>query len=297
MWLKRLASVLSSILIYSISIAQSNQSSIWSPQVRIDGSDLPVTGVTIDINSKNYFPSNELGVVPIPLAILKISDTINVRHIGFETKKIIVTNLNELLSVILLKEAAITLNEVKIIENKKKSKTLEYGPNSFSISHYLTAFNRKYALYLPKYENEGYIKEIIINMSNKANGINAPFKISLYKKNNKSEFPSEQLMEGFIVSNKKSEKSFSIDISYLGIKIPDEGVFIVFETLPQEYYSNDILKIHGWQLNKLPSLKYSSFPKKFNKDFYSLIHFGNAGWVKMPNLEFQFQAKILTLND
>ncbi|WP_410221400.1 hypothetical protein [Pedobacter sp.] len=134
-------------------------------------------------------------------------------------------------------------------------------------------------------------------MSNKAQGINAPFKISLYKKNNKSEFPSEQLMEGFVVSNKKSEKSFSIDISYLGIKIPDEGFFIVFETLPQEYYSNDILKIHGWSLNKLPALKCSSFPKKFNKDFYSLIHFGKAGWVKMPNLEFQFQAKILTLND
>ena len=168
------------------------------------------------------------------------------------------------------------------------------GTKAFSVSAARLRYNSSFGFYINNNDKKlGYIKELIIGMSNRYKGIEMPFKLKLYKKTANELFPKEELMEPMVVQNTKKKKWFSIDISYLGIKLPEDGFFIVFEVLGKAYYNDKTVKVFGFVAEELPSLGCTTFPKSINKENYSIIKLDNKKWFLEKNTEYQFQAKII----
>ncbi|WP_293299553.1 hypothetical protein [Pedobacter sp. UBA4863] len=130
-------------------------------------------------------------------------------------------------------------------------------------------------------------------MFDRADGIEMPFRLRLYKKESGETFPRLELMEPMIVQNVKKKRWFTVDISYLGIRLPEEGFFIVVEILGKEYYSGKLVKSFGWYVNQIPNFGATTFPKAYNKDNYSIIKRDNKKWILYKNDEYQLQAKII----
>jgi hypothetical protein len=134
----------------------------------------------------------------------------------------------------------------------------------------LTNFETKYALYVPNQNKvKGIIKNLIFNVGDVADGIEMPFKANVYLKSNNSKFPrTEMIRDDIIVTNPQRKRRIVIDISKYNIEIPENGFFIIAETLTPEFYKQEEVRLHNRYFNKLPAFK--KVTSKNMKGHYSL---------------------------
>ena len=215
--------------------------------------------------------------------------------IGYLSVKLVYDKAILLPREIVLSPLNYQLKEVNIFSSSIKSKEITVGTKAFSISEHFTRPNTKYALYINNNERlSGSIKELRIHMRNGAKDIDMPFKIKLFSRKPNTKLPDKELIEEIITCNLKRKSWFMLNVSHLGIRLPKDGFFIVFETMPNEYYSKLQTKIHGWIVSRVPGIAFTTFKKDQNKNNYSLI--STAGdWIATAN-ELQMQAKILLDN-
>lgn len=279
--------------------AQQLKSVVWQPKVVDAGSLGTLETANICINRKTDYPISNEGLASIPLSEINEGDSIFISCMGYQTSKLFVQTKTNLSSIIKLVPINYSLKEVEILRSKSKFKETIIGTKAFSISTVRLRYNSSYGFYINNNDRKvGYIKELVIRMSDRYRGIEMPFKLRLYKKTANDLFPKEELMEPMVVQNTKKKNWFSIDISHLGIKLPEEGFFIVFEVLGKEYYNDKTVKVFGFVAEELPSFGFTTFPKSVNKENYAIIKLDNKKWfLNNKNTEYQFQAKILLTDE
>lgn len=253
-----------------------------------------IPNANLSINKVNYYPSDEIGNVQFDAGKMKKGDSLYISCIGYSTTKFLFERIDLVPKEINLNPVIYQLSEVNVTNEKVKQKEVILGTRAFSISEEFTHADRQYALYINNKEKlTGKIKEIRIHMRNGAKSIDMPFKIRLFERKPNSKFPGKELMEEIIAENLKRKSWFSIDVSHLNINLPEDGFFIGFQTLPSEYYSRVPKKVHGWNVNRLPGLAFTSFPKSINRGNYSIISIGENRWSVKKDFEYQMQAKVL----
>ncbi|KQB99237.1 hypothetical protein [Pedobacter sp. Hv1] len=256
-----------------------------------------ILNANLSINKADYYPSDENGNIQFDITKVKKGDSLSVSCMGYLTVKFVVENTSLLPQEVSLNPIVYELNEVNVTNKNVKQKELTLGTKAFSISQEFTHASTKYGLYINNNEKLiGIIKEIRIHMRNGAKSIDMPFKIRLFARKPNSKYPGDELMDEIIAANLKGKSWFSIDISHLNIRLPEDGFFIVFQTMPSEYYSKVPKKAHGWTIARVPGLAFTSFPKSVNKDNYSVIGIGENNWMSKKNLEYQMQATVLVNN-
>lgn len=281
----------------STSYAQAYQN-YWRVKIIDKATRINLETASISINRNKFYPINENGVAEILLSEIKLTDSIHISCLGFETTSLVVDDILGLPKVVDLKQATFELNEV-IIDKKNEYLEKEVGIDAFSLTSILTAYEYKYALFIPNNENqEGYIQDILIHMKNSTSSIKEPFKLCLYEKDERTKLPGKEIIDGIITQNLTGKNWYDINLGYLAIKLPKNGFFISFETLPSSYYRAKTKKIHGKSFQRVPSLAGTTNPKKYSKDYYSLTWYPSVKkWIISPDLELQMKAKLLVLKD
>ena len=274
--------------------AQTNGNSFWQPKI-VDASSLAtLETANISINREKDYPISAEGLANIQLSEINEGDSIFISCMGYKTSHFFVQNKKNLLHTIELIPVSYGLKEVEISKTKDKFKEITIGTQAFSITSDGVYYNSSFGLYINnKDKKTGFIKAINIRMFDRADGIEMPFRLRLYKKELGETFPRLELMDPMIVQNVKKKRWFSIDLSHLGIQLPEEGFFIVVEILGKEYYSGKLVKSFGSYVNQIPNFAETTFPKAYNRDNYSIIKRGDKKWILYKNAEYQFQAKII----
>ncbi|WP_461788639.1 hypothetical protein [Pedobacter sp.] len=279
--------------------AQTKGNPLWQPRI-VDANSLVVLETAnISINRKIDYPINSQGVANIPLESINEGDSIFISCMGFKTLNLFVQNKKNLLHIIELTPVSYGLKEVKISKSKNKLKEITVGTQAFSITSNGVYYDSSFGLYINNKDKQtGFINAVNIKMFDRSNGIEMPFRLRLYKKELGETFPRLELMEPMILQNVKKKRWFNIDLSHLGIKLPEEGFFIVVEILDKEYYSGKLVKSFGSYVSQIPNFAETTFPKAYNKDNYSItMSTRSKRWFLNSKTEYQFQAKILTYDE
>ncbi len=274
--------------------AQSNIG-YWQPKIIDLSTSIPLETANISINKKIDYPINSNGIANISLDKINDGDSIFVSCMGYNVLSLFTSDKNNLPLVLKLTPISYHLKEVEISKRIKKTKEITVGTQAFTITSAGVYYKSSLGLYINnKNKTMGFIKAVNVRMFDRADGIEMPFRLRLYKKEPGENFPKSELMEPMIVQNVKKKRWFNIDLSHLGIQVPEEGFFIVVEILGKEYYSGKLVKSFGSYVNQIPQFGATTFPKAYNKDNYSITMSPRSRrWFLDRNTEYQFQAKII----
>lgn len=253
--------------------------------------------VTISINRRNSdFITGINGTIDINKTLINPNDSIKISSIGYNTRLLKPGIDHKFPDTIKLFESITLLKEVKISAlNSIQTITIGNIKKSYN-KHWHPETNDEFAVYIP---NEKKITGTIISVQYFVNdalhGIEMPFKVEIYSKSKNSIFPDQELTkDSIIVYNAKRERRLSIDISKYNIQIPEDGFFVVFETLSPSFYDNDLVwldkkeMVYGKEMYKVPGIDYDNndknapivvFDQKPNKGvMYSVTRRDKAHW-------------------
>ncbi|MBS7786166.1 carboxypeptidase-like regulatory domain-containing protein [Flavobacterium sp. CYK-55] len=161
---------------------------------------------------------------------------------------------------VLLQADEIALSEV-VVENRKKTKKIEIGPEAPSIYE---AYNRgprtdtRFFEYLSSYNKARYIDAIIVRTDSKVK--EARFIIHLYEPD-KNGFPGKEMLnQNLVVSVDKGIKNTLFRLEKFHLKMPKTGLFVGIEKLMIE--SNKLETDNPYQSGVYyPLILYSSAEK------------------------------------
>lgn len=279
--------------------AQSNGTDKWSPVV-IDKQTLkPVSNATLAVNRKDYYPVSEEGKGEIPFVGINRGDTLYVSSLGYKTLKLSVIDKYQLPQRLELEPMTYELAEVVVKKEGLAATEEMVGANpSAKKSNLFVSTKTKYVQFINNNaKRSGYIKEVLIRMHNLARAIKMPFRLRLYDRKPGDRYPGNELMDEMIVRNEQGKEWFVIDLSKFAIKLPENGFFVVFETLPAAYYSNKLLSVGPWPQGRLPGICTTLKKTDMNTDNYSMERTNFPDWQNVSNAyEFQIRAKLLLVN-
>jgi hypothetical protein len=244
---------------------------------------------SLSINKKYFLSANEEGKITLDNIQVIETDSITISAVGYISKTYIFKQLKEETSIIYLLLDVQVLNEVVVNPNNRKPERVVLGivHKFFSIGTILTNFNNKYAQYIPNKDGLNcQIKELEFALGDNQNGIDQPFRVNIYTRNKKTNFPLDELInDDLIVRNYDKSQRFKVDVSKYNITTPEDGFFIVAETLNKEYYSKKVVNKYKISFNRLPSFKVK-FTKEPNGEFYNLIKDKSLEWYKNNKLGY-----------
>lgn len=211
----------------------------------------PIESASILVNKTVCCSSDNLGVVEIEVTKIKVGDRITISKLGYEQGYFDFKGKITSPQKVFLKLKVIVLEEVKVNTGKVERFTLG-DPVSFTINNYLLRPNDQIATFIPG-DRFGYIKEVKFNISNDLKGITQPFKMRLLRKGDDDKPASSVLKEDIMVYNPKGKSWIRVDLSAYKIAMPKEGIFVVFQILPKEYYDEKQIWYVGSYFYKTPS--------------------------------------------
>lgn len=211
----------------------------------------PIESASILVNKTVCCLSDNLGVVEIDATKIKVGDRITISKLGYAQAYFDFKDLITSPQKIFLKLKVIELEEIKVNTPKLERFTLG-DPVSFTINNYLLRPNDQVATFIPG-DRFGYVKEIKFNISNDLKGINQPFKMRLLRKGDDDKPASSLLKEDIMVYNPKGKSWIGVDLSNYRIELPKEGMFVVFQIFPKEYYDKNQIWYVGSYFYKTPS--------------------------------------------
>ena len=253
---------------------------------------IPYANIKI-LNKDKGFHSDAKGVFQM-VNNLNLKDTLFISSLGFYPKKIIISDINDTISLIPKVE---TLNEITIKAKKPKFKKIGFKKKNMT---FFTGTDLQLALFLkPKKEDyESSIDKIIIPL--KKNGshrkinkeskeFNSILKISFFSM--KNNLPNKSLTNSPIIINynHNSENSVTIDLSNEYIIFDKNGVFICFEIVGEIDEKGVVID----KLNHRPGFIYTNKNTKDFNDYktYYKTKF-NDKWIKLDKKTFHFEKDI-----
>lgn len=197
----------------------------------------PVQFAGISINNKIVNLSDETGRFSILKDYLNRFDTISISCIGYETKVLILTDLNIVdSSIVLLEEKYIVIDEVEVYDtlSYKKYKILKKGSRKSKPSgHYYANGASSYGLYFSNKDNlKGTIETVGFYITDKGNP-KSKFRIAIYEVD-ENKTPTRPILRKNIIVQSQSNGNmwFDIDMSQYRVKIPPNGFLAAMEWLP-----------------------------------------------------------------
>jgi hypothetical protein len=257
--------------------------------VRDDLTKKNIEWASLSINKKYFLSANEEGKISLDINQAIETDSITISAVGYRSKTYIFKQLKEETTIVYLLPDLQILNEVVVNPNKVKPKKVVLGNvyKFFSLVTILTNLNNKYAQYIPNKDGLNcQIKELEFVLGDNQKGIDQPFRVNIYTRNKKTKLPLEELIkDDLIVRNYNKSRKFTVDVSKYNITTPQDGFFIVAETLNKEYYSNKVVNKYKIDFNRLPSFKVKS-TKEPNGEYYNLIKKDFLEWYKNNKLGY-----------
>jgi hypothetical protein len=257
--------------------------------VRDDLTKKNIEWASLSINKKYFLSANEEGKISLDINQAIETDSITISAVGYRSKTYIFKQLKEETTIVYLLPDLQILNEVVVNPNKVKPKKVVLGNvyKFFSLVTILTNLNNNYAQYIPNKDGLNcQIKELEFVLGDNQKGIDQPFRVNIYTRNKKTKLPLEELIkDDLIVRNYNKSRKFTVDVSKYNITTPQDGFFIVAETLNKEYYSNKVVNKYKIDFNRLPSFKVKS-TKEPNGEYYNLIKKDFLEWYKNNKLGY-----------
>ncbi|MDD7913269.1 carboxypeptidase-like regulatory domain-containing protein [Polaribacter ponticola] len=145
----------------------------------------------------------------------------------------------------------------------------------------------KYFPYKKEYENISYLKEITVYFGSIFAREKSKFRVRLFKINNSTGFPSEDIIsQEIIATSKKINGKVIIDVSKFDIEFPKDGFFVGLERIhiPYNFYEYKYT-IQGSKKKHIAKAVAPSFGSVYTKD--TTFHFSKGKWRK-----FYFPTKM-----
>jgi hypothetical protein len=225
------------LMIAQLVIAQGkNDKSIWHLIISDSVSSKGLERVTVFLSNGKVFITDSSGAVDIENRLLGPKEKLTISYVGYKTFTFPLQGRYP--DTIGLSKSTIFLNEVKVKVNEKK---IILGKVSAKYDGgYLNIPNEEVAEYIPNNTHlTGTIASVEFAIDNTKKGIGKPFKVNLYSKTGDSMYPGAILIkDSVIVYNPKKNAIVTVDISQYGIRVPDNGFFVGFETLSPSWYSD-----------------------------------------------------------
>lgn len=225
-----------------------NITTVNAQQIHLKGSivdaqtNLPIAAATISIVEKNlFYPADNAGKFDISSSELNSMDTVSFSCIGYRTNRIKIGEL-PLDNIIRLQPVVNMLQEVKInilvpvlikVGSKQKtSKQVAYPHVGADLAAFMEGSKNI----------KGVIQTVGFFLSNgrgylKGGDITTPFRIRLFAVDTDGKPGVELIKDVIVVSAKKDNAWFDVDLSSFHIQNPDSGFFASFTLLTYEYYN------------------------------------------------------------
>jgi hypothetical protein len=231
------------ILILNITLVHAQQIHLQGSIVDLN-SNLPIAGATISIAYKHlFYPTDNKGKFDIENKAIMLADSLSFSCIGYQTQKVKAGDLQPN-QVIKLSVSVNMLKEVKI----GAPILIKTGSKEKGGSHvFVRGTGTDMAAFIDGSEKiKGTIQTVGFYLSNggrtleggSLNGgdVTAPFRVRVFAVDPDGSPGKELTKDIIIVSAKKSNTWFDVDISQYQIQDPDSGFFVSFTLLTYEYY-------------------------------------------------------------
>jgi len=198
-------------------------------------------------NSEAQLISDSLGKFALKEEEIKNVKKIEISHLNFEGKVIKISAPEK----IVLSERAYLLDVTTV---SAKIKTVG-EPTSANFG-----FNDIVVNFIPGTKNENkIIKKLKYNTVN-FGGVKGlkylPFKANLYLVDSLTGLPGKQLIpDGILLKRSNNKRYVEADISNYNIVMPENGIFIAFELLPEESYKVKLIQSRYGAISAVPALK------------------------------------------
>lgn len=228
----------STVLLFFLSIALNAQTIRLKGTVKDATTKQLIGAATLSIPDKKlFFPTNGQGYFNVSDVKIVTADIVHISCIGYQTKKISVSQLEKEADVELhpqvvqLSEVSVGITEIKVGSKAK------YYDVTGSIMPDMDA-----ALFMkgsPK--KKGMIKSVGFFLTDGTNGnvhgdATAPFRVRLFEVNSEGMPGKELTKEVIIVNADTSDQWFDVNLTHLHIKNPSKGFFVSFSLLTTTYY-------------------------------------------------------------
>lgn len=199
------------------------------------------------------YVSNIRGQIIIPKNIQKLHTS----HINYRDTIVAAQN-NKVLLI-----PSTTIMEEVLIQNQDKQKK---GNLLLSVASPFTDFkinfshNNKAALFIPP-DRDNLNKPIkrlkyeVIDIFGVKNLKYLPFKAAIYTIDTITGLPDKEIYGSEIIKKKDNRKWVTVDVSNQDIKMPAEGLFIVFKVLEQEAYKVFTIESEEGIISAVPSVR------------------------------------------
>ena len=177
-------------------------------------------------------------------------DSILITSIGYKPRKLSHLELQSL-NEMQLEEEVLTLNEMVVTPARRMRTTRLGNTNSSALGSLNQQYESQKVLFIPYSTQIGKILKIRYYMgglfTNRFSDYKIqnyrPFRVRLYEKDTiKNTIGKDLLNDVLIISQNRNRHWLEVDISEYNITIPQNGVFVGFEILPEEYYiENNII--------------------------------------------------------
>jgi len=264
-------------------------SAFWHLTIVDSATNQGIVRAAISVDSGKYLSTNERGQIFLRKDLLYKTDTLHISSIGYGSAVFIPGFRTVLPDTIRLVRTAIALKEVAVSPGSTRGLVLGDFKKRYN-SHRVTSPDEKYLQYIPNNtKTKGVITSIEYVINDELRGIEMPFRVGIYTKNKTNPFPDHALItDTIIVYNHERKTHLTIDVSKYNLQLPDDGVLVALETLPQRYYRNDSLLHYGQKRARTPGIDmdlkkkgdYSAHPhdKEDRKTTYSMVMDAEGKW-------------------
>lgn len=178
--------------------------------VKDSSNNLKIEWATVALNHKLYLASNKNGEINIDANSITKKDTIVISAMGYQSK--VFYGILVIQQIVALIPDIYELNEVVVSSKIRENIMLgNLKPPTITVSGFLSELNNKNVLYVPNNDKvKGIIKSLKFDVSNVTGGIEMPFKVNIYSKNENHKYPfAEMIIDDIIVTNLKRIKNIS----------------------------------------------------------------------------------------
>ncbi|WP_295794693.1 hypothetical protein [Mucilaginibacter sp.] len=234
---------------------QNNQNDVWRLRL-VDSLTLKaIENVTVTVNDLAAFMTDVNGMVSLRKQNVGLNGSLKFSCIGYNTSQFKMRAGYNMPDTIKMLRSIISLKEVKI--NSAKATKIALGETADEYKgRYYPLVNEELALYIPnKKKLSAIIASVYFFVNDGLKGIDKPFKVQLYTKNDDSLYPDKEMIkDSIIVYNPKKLHKLEVDLTKYNLQVPVNGFFIVFETLSAKWYGDDLVQYGQQYCHRVPGI-------------------------------------------
>ena len=264
-----------------------------------------IPNATVKINPGGFLKRDSTGKIKINNNEASAIKTIKISIIGYKTLFYNASAGHPLPDTFSMARLITSLQEVKVVYRSPVKVKLGNLKTSYNV-HWHPWVRMEFAKYIHNDEKiSGKIESIELVVNNTMSGIEKPFLLALYAKDDTSLYPGTSLLkDSLIIYNSQKKRNLSVDISKYNIRLPQNGFFVVFETLSPSYYDKELIRAwDGAYVQKVPGLDVDKpnkdsplidyYPKVGQDEKYYLDRINKDIWSYHPAQDLAIGATIV----